>query len=401
MPGPDDRPAAQERRPRILSTAQDAPRRSIAQWMPLIRDQGGPGPWRQVLDLARIANRRTGIAPAEYYAMGMWRPDRRAELLREFVPRRHYRRFAFDLLVPELGPALDVIADKLAAAAAIGAKGVETTRTLAAFGPPPPDGADGIAHLSDAGGVAAFLADPARYPLFGKPRFESRAYGAVGLAELLPGGDDLRLTNGVTVRRQHVADEIARDWSAGYLLQALERPAAALRPHMANAMGTLRIVTIRTARGIEPFYAIMRMPSATAMHDGASSSDTANALLDTDSGEVLAVRYSNRAYLPSMTHWIDRQTPFLGKLVPHYRDAVAAVTRAHDAFPAHGLLGWDVFSTERGALVNEVNAKPFHVYQRAADRGLMNPDLAPIYRRGLAYVRAASGQPSPAADESR
>lgn len=74
----------------------------------------------------------------------------------------------------------------------------------------------------------------------------------------------------------------------------------------------------------------------------------------------------------------------------HWDQALAACVAGHESFPGHGILGWDVFLTDEGALLNEVNANPGHVYQVAAQRGMMNPDKAPLHARALAHVQTVN-----------
>ena len=77
--------------------------------------------------------------------------------------------------------------------------------------------------------------------------------------------------------------------------------------------------------------------------------------------------------------------------MPDWDRAVDICRQAHDSFPGNGCIGWDVFLTEQGALLNEANGNPGHLYQVAAQRPLLNPDMRPGYDRALAFARRHGG----------
>lgn len=380
-PGPDGRPA-----PRILTTSTDAAPPPIRQRMAEVIAEGGPGGFGQVIRLLRMRAARRGFSVAEFYQYGFWsdRPERPA--WRDFVAKSGTRAYNAALERPVDGLSTELIGDKLAAESLLRREGYPTTTTLAAFGPAPPPGS-GAAHLRDAGDLSDCL-DGAGYPIFVKARFGSFARGVAGIAAR-QGGGRLLLSNGVTVAQADLVAEIVRDWQAGMLVQSAARPAPEIAHVLPRAMGTTRLVTLRTAAGIGLHYAVQKLPSLTAMHDGPSRSPTASGLIDPSGGHVAEVRLNHHPYRGTITHWLDETKPIAGMVLPGFAKAVELVRAAHGLFPGHGVLGWDVFLTAEGPLLNEVNANPYPmIYQRAAWRGINDPSLRPLYEEALAHARS-------------
>jgi Sugar-transfer associated ATP-grasp len=355
--------------------------------------QGGPGALAQAIGVMRLLMGGSGASIEEYYTFGLWRPGIGAQMLRELLPNRHFTAFNNALMMPSLGDQTARILDKLATEALLRARGLPCVQTQAAFVPPGaawPEGADHVTRLVDAASLAAYLSDPAHLPAFGKPRSDSFARGAAVISGLGSAGD-LTFLNGRQVPIAALAAEIARDWPVGYLFQPFYQCHPSLQRHVGPAMASVRIVTLLTDQGVEPWYGVLRIPAQKAMHDGDAKGDRIWGLIDLSTGAITRLRNLKDPITPDLTHWGDPTTPLLGMILPHWPAAMQAVIAGHDSFPGHGLLGWDVFLTPEGALLNEVNAQPGHVYQAAAARGLRNLDMEPAYARALAHAKRVNG----------
>jgi hypothetical protein len=374
---------------RYLGDTQAAGAFDLARAVQTLAAQGGPGPVRQAFDLMRLLVTRTGVRPEEYYTYALWRQDRGRAFLKGFLPNWHKKAFNASLRMPDRGPPDAVLNDKLATEAILRSRGLATVRTRASFVPPGaalPEGTDGVVRLTSAGEIAAWLGEAANLPVFGKPRSDSFARGAAVFAEA-SGPESLRFQDGRTVPRSGLAAEIARDWAEGYLFQPVYRVAPDLRRHTGAAMASVRIVTLLTDGGAEPWYAVIRLPAQGAMHDGDAEGRRLWGLIDIATGEILRLRDLRNPEAPDQTHAADPDQPFLGTRLPDWAQAVALCQSGHDSFPGHGVIGWDVFLTGDGPLLNEANASPGHLYQVAAQRPLLNPDLRPAYDRALAFAR--------------
>jgi hypothetical protein len=355
--------------------------------------KGGPGPARQAIDMLRLSLGRRKVRPEEYFTYALWRADRRQAMLPGFLANWRKRAFNDTLRMPTRGLADDVLNDKLATEAVLLARGLPVTRTRAAFLPgqtPAPGDLPGLAILREAGAIAAWLEAEAPLPLFGKPRDDSFARGAAAIVAR-EGAGTLRLLNGREVPTRGLAQEIAQDWAGGYLFQPFYTCAPDLQRHVGQAMASVRIVTLWTDRGIEPWYGVIRLPARTAMHDGDATGQRLWGLIEMDTGRITRLRDLRDPMLPDPAHAADASSPFLGFALPDWPRAVALCQAGHESFPGHGIIGWDVFLTADGPLLNEANVSPGHVYQVAAQRPLLNPDLRPAYDRALAFARRHGG----------
>jgi Sugar-transfer associated ATP-grasp len=352
---------------------------------------GGPGAFRQAVDLLRLRYGTSGARYEEYFTYALWRRDRGAAFLRDFLPFSRSGAFNSALYMPDRGLAIEVMDDKLQTEALLAAKGLPVTRTRALCAPAmDPSPLPGLQRLTSAAEVAAFLSEPGHLPVFGKPRAGKYAHGAAVFQDLA-GPDRLRLMNGTVAPVAALAAEIVSDWRQGYLFQPFYQSEAGLRRHTGPAMASVRIVTLQTERGVEPWYAVIRLPAASAMHDGDAFDARVWGLVDLASGRILRLRNLRDPLTADITHCLDPDTPFLGYTLPHWTEAVQICLAGHACFPGHGIVGWDVFLTDEGALLNEANATPGHLYQVAAQRPLLNPDMRPAYERALAFARKHGG----------
>ncbi|OZA18568.1 MAG: hypothetical protein B7Y02_01420 [Rhodobacterales bacterium 17-64-5] len=360
--------------------------------MQALQDAGGPGAVRQAVSLLALAFGRAQVRPEEYYTYALWRSDRMRTFLDGFLSNWRTRDFNTSLHMPGRQGAGALSSDKLANEAVLAARGLPLTRTRALF-LTEGEGVAGLPALSilrRAADLTDFLADPAIYPLFGKPRADSFARGAAVFQDLAQPGV-VRFLNGQTAPLAALAAEIAADWGTGYLFQPFYRSTPDLARHTGPAMASVRIVTLWTDRGVEPWYGVIRLPARSAMHDGDAPDQRIWGLIDLATGTIVKLRDLRDPMLPDLTHGHDPDLAFLGTKLPEWEQAVDLCRLGHESFPFNGLIGWDVFLTSDGPLLNEANGSPGHVYQVAAQRPLLNPDTRPAYERALAFARNHGG----------
>lgn len=375
-----------------LSTTSEAGKYNVQRAVEELVAKGGPGPLRQGLAMVRLQLGRYKVRPEEYFTYALWRKDRGRAFLRDFISNWRVKEFNSSLNMPDRGLAHDLVNDKIGTEALLFARGLPVSRTLAAYAPEGealPD-LPYLRALRSARDLEAFLGDPANLPVFGKPRADSFARGAAAISGLAEPGR-LRFLTGEIVPVDGLAAEIVRDWRQGYVFQPFYQCEASLRRHVGAAMASVRIVTLWTDRGIEPWYAVIRLPAKTAMHDGDAKDQRIWGLIDIGTGEVVKLRILRDPLAEDQRHGNDPDLPFLGFRMPDWARAVEICQEAHTSFPGHGIIGWDVFLTDAGPILNEANASPGHVYQVAAQRPLLNPDLRPAYERARAFARQHGG----------
>ena len=375
-----------------LSATAEAGAYDVGAAMQALAAKGGPGILRQSVKLIALALGSRRIRPEEYFTYALYRKDRGRDFVRDFLSNSRKRDFNASLEMPARGVETAVLDDKLQTEARFLAHGLPFARTNAVFAP---DGASvppmpHLAVLRSSAEITAYLSNPDHFPVFGKPRSDSFARGAAAIAGQAAVGT-LQFLSGEVVPIQGLADEIARDWTTGYLFQPFYQTETSLRAHVGDAMASVRIVTLWTAAGIEPWYAVIRLPARSAMHDGDAIGERIWGLIDIASGEVIRLRSLRDPHSGDLIHGNNPDLPFLGFRMPHWQQAIEITRSGHECFPGHGVIGWDVFLTPEGAILDEANASPGHVYQVAAQRPLLNPDMRPAYARALAFARQHGG----------
>jgi hypothetical protein len=371
----------------ILSKAP-APRRfDIVKAMRWVRQTHGKGALRQFAEILPLTRRPNLLQPKDYYLNGLFRPDFDAARRRSYVS--HDGSHALNLRLSPVH-ALSyhgLTLNKVLMGALLERLGVPTPPLLALF--PASPGLRGVRPLGTAAEIAAWLSDPASLPCFGKPVFSSNSVGAASFLEASDDGTRVRLGDGREVAVSDVAAEIARDFPRGYMFQPLLRQRPEVEALNGPAVGVLRVVTLRASAGPEVLYTALKMPPAGAMFDGAANErPNAMALVDPGSGRILRAQDMGRMAPAALEAAPATGQSLAGAVLPDVAQATGLARELHRHFPTHGVLGFDIALTVDGPCVNEVNTRPFHtVYQRAADRGILNPDFVPRIEEACAISR--------------
>lgn len=149
-------------------------------------------------------------------------------------------------------------------------------------------------------------------------------------------------------------------------------------PPTGDAVGTLRVVTLRDENGIAPLYAAWKIPSPKAMSDNFWQDGSMIAEVDNATGKLVKCKRGTGL----AAEWIDAHPVngqvFAGYQIPHWDAVKTLATQAHGLFPEFGVFGWDIAVAQEGPLIIECNANPFHtLYQLATGRGILNDGLKP------------------------
>jgi hypothetical protein len=148
----------------------------------------------------------------------------------------------------------------------------------------------------------------------------------------------------------------------------------------------LRICTLRDAEGTAALYAYQRLPAPGAMIDtNLGLAANAYAAIDLASGALVRVQDNWRMNTGTRDTAPATGVSLAGRHLPFVAAARELCEAAHRLMPQAGVLGFDVALTAEGPVIVEVNGVPHHhSWQRASDRGLLNPDFAPAIDRALA-----------------
>lgn len=348
---------------------------------------------RQLAQMAALAVGPGRLKPDDYIRYALFRPGLTGAERRAFLSIPASAALNQRLVLPGQGMAA-ITVDKLATAGRLTAAGLPCTPSHAVFSPGPAP--TGLRHLPDAAALARYLAHEAPLPLFGKPLKGTFGIGTVAITARDGGtaqGDvGLVLADGRVFGATAFATAVARHFPDGWLIQ----PRLSMHPAMAafcgDALGTLRVVTLWADAAPEILYVMQKFPGhARAISDNSSFvHPNAMALIDPATGRAVRGQLNSESNYSALLASPATGAPLADLRVPMLDRALELALDSHRQFRGQAILGLDILITPEGPIVGEVNASPVHtLYQRPADRGLMNPDFAPRFRAALARCRAS------------
>lgn len=361
---------------------QDLP--PVAELVKAAAAREGIGAGRIFSEMIKLAMRRKGLTQHEYFANHLYRSDLTMEQKREFIGSAGSYDLNLKLAPPELTQMRGFLNDKLTHSALWQHWGLPTTVTQAMFtrdrftGP-------AIEALTDAETITDFLTARARFPLFGKPVDGLQALGSVWIEGVDANTGTARLADGRLVAVSALADEIMRDFPAGYLFQ----DAVTQHPEVSDILGPMlscpRLVTVVTDDTPEMFYAYWKIASPTAMSDNFWQEGSMLARINAKSGVVENCILGKGPDVKDVKAHPVSGKAIVGYQIPHWQEAVDLVRRAHAIFPVNGCLGWDVAFGPEGPLLIECNNNTSHdTYQLVLGQGIMAPEFKAVFDRVIA-----------------
>jgi hypothetical protein len=358
-----------------------------------LRRTEGTGLLRQIIRMAQLSYSPSRLTPEDYFLYALFRPGLTQDERRAFLSPARSKRLNMRL-APHALPGVQhgLIADKILAGLLFDRMGLPVAPIRAVFSTS--RRVPGVRMLTRPEDIARYLAEPGVLPCFGKPAGSSLAIGGASLIELADGGTAIRLGNGQTEPLERLVKEIARNFPGGYMFQELERPAAALEPLTGPTIGTIRVTTLRLRDGPVVLYVVLKLPAAGAMIDSlVAAKPNVFALLDPETGRFLRAQDTMRMCTQTAESSPATGASLSGAAVPGLAPALELALEVHRLLPAHGVLGIDIALTDEGPLLNEVNGNPHHsIYQRAAAKGLLNPEFKPLIDEALAVTETMQAE---------
>lgn len=237
--------------------------------------------------------------------------------------------------------------------------------------------------------LRAFLADPARYPLFGKPLGGTQSLGSASFDRYDAARGALVSFDGRLLALDAFVREIATHYGAGYLFQKRVSPAAEVRALCGDRLATVRVLTAMGGDGPRVLRAAWKIPAGGNAADNFWRVGNLLAGLDLGSGRIESAVVATPSAFAAATHHPDTGAALRGTAVPRWRELLALALDGARIFGELGLLGWDIAPTEAGPVVVEVNQIPdFRLHQIADRRGMFDAEMAALLR-GCASRAAA------------
>ena len=339
--------------------------------------QFGVSPIKQMREMFKL-DRKAGISFGEYYAAQHYRTDLTAEEKLQFVGEKGSYRLNLRMSPQKLGENRTFIRDKVLYTTMLKGMNMPTTETQAVAHSERGFGA--INTLRTPADVARFLKSEARYPVFAKPLEGSKSVGSALLSGIDLDKGLIKMGNGKSFDIDAFAHEVVEDYPEGFTFQSAVVQHKSVSALAGQAVGTMRVVTVIEDDQPRVLYAVWKIPSPKAMSDNFWQSGSMLGAVDAETGKV------NHAIIGSgLDRQIIEQHPVSGKTfadfqVPHWDKVTEVARQGHALFPEFGVFGWDIAIGEEGPVIIECNANPFHtLYQLPHDRGINNPDFAPVF----------------------
>ena len=358
----------------------------FAKAMPLVEREYGVSRYKQLREIARLAAAGPRFAPNEYYTLGAFSPEVPFQEKMEFFSKRRSIRINRAMSPADLGAMPLLMRDKLASGVLLSEYGFPVPKHVGAYAP---DGRyGGAARMRNAQEIAMFLKNNDRWPLFGKPNVSSFAIGAASY--LGTEGEDLIIGNQSRVPLDAFARDIIDLFPQGYVFQEFAWQHQDAEAIAGGAVGVVRLVTLRTEDGIGLYYALWRLPGRGAMSDGAqpNAGPTGRAEINPETGEIRSAHFGDRLFGADARVSPVTGAQLVGAKVPFFREAVSMTVDAHEVFPTHGLVGWDIIIGREGPMIGEANPNPGHfLLHDATGRAIQSRAKKELARAALEFAQ--------------
>ena len=335
-------------------------------------------PFRQLREMLSLNLGPGKLAFHEYYSSGCFSPDLTADQKREFVGEKGSFKLNTRLSPFRGTPMREFIRDKVMYSALLEQLGLRTTETQAVVLKARSYG--NIPALRNVDDIKHFLVNAAVYPIFGKPVKGSKSVGSALIKGIDREAGLLLLSNGLKIDVDEFANEAFEGFESGFIFQSAVDQHPDMQHMTGDAVGTLRVVTVRDENGVEPLYSAWKIPSPMAMSDNFWQAGSMVAEVDNATGKLVKCKRGSGVD----AEWIDAHPVkgeiFAGYQIPHWEATKDLAVQAHELFPEFGVFGWDIAVTRDGPLIIECNANPFHtLYQISTGRGVLNEDFKPRF----------------------
>jgi len=342
-----------------------------------IQAEHGVGLYAQAFEMLRLAVGKNKIHPTDYFDYGIYRPTLSADEKKAILSNRAITVMNSRLSPECLSNHANLIDDKLLSGQLLGACGFPTTKNKAVFSPHRKF--NFIQTLSTTDEIKDYITDAKNLPLFGKPILGSRSLGVASIISCSDDKSEVTFGDGQQVSADALARDIATKYDNGYLFQSLVVQPPKIEKIVGTAAATFRIVTIQSENGPIVLYGVWKQPQKGAMADRGANSYYTVALIDIETGTVVRNQWGYCIDGEARDESFSTGARIIDYQIPHWQEIMQMTVSAHELFADHGILGWDIFITTDGPVINEVNKNPLHtLYQRAAGRGIMNADFVPL-----------------------
>jgi hypothetical protein len=374
-----EKPLREAEAPSIFDVSHAHPRLPIASTLQRIAGEAGVPPLQIVSDYARLAFGPGKLSLDDYVNYRLFDErfldgaDKRA-----FIGRRCNRDYLVDINYRH--DWLGLLSNKVASASYLAAYGLPTIPTIAVFAPG--FAMQGRNLLRSRQELRSFLLSPEVYPLFGKPVESLQSLGSIALFSCDPRECEVIDAVGNAISVETLVDDIEKHYSAGYVFQELLSSHRDLAAAIGERLATVRIVTIATTNEPKVFRAAWKLPAGGNIADNYWRSGNLLAGVDLETGRVRQVCSGTGFELRNVTHHPDTGANLIGLTIPNWSDLKAVAIEGARLLRHFALVGWDIASTDNGAVIVEANESADMMLSQIADRcGVLDAEFLDLVER--------------------
>lgn len=343
-----------------------------------VSKSSGKGVMSQIAEIIGLRFFHTGLGPSEYYLYRLYDDKlHNYKTKKQFVGWRHSinldRRMNSDQW--------RIFAnDKVAFYSMMEANSIEYPKVAALFDRSGRRLKNAVPlHSIDA--AAAYLRDPAIYPLFIKPVSGTYGRGAFSAMKYDAETDTVCMGSGEYLPISEILKMFELSWTRGYLMQHLLRPHPDVVKVVGPRLSSLRVIVLLTESAPKVFRAVWKLPVGKNMSDNFMHGETGNLIANVDlgTGTVKHAVTGRGNDIRIIEHHPDTKVSLAGQAVPMWDEVVRYVTSGASLFPGLKMQHWDVALCPEGPIGLEINVEgSMDLHQIAGSKGIEDDDLLQV-----------------------
>jgi len=320
--------------------------------------------------LAEVISLRRGpgkLTPNEYFYYRLWDPSLTRDDKRRFVGKQAQQ--PMHIACNNTGW-YATAADKLLFHTLLTGFGLRAPELLAVTGPELrlPQGR----MLRNESAIAAFLRDPAIYPLFAKPIDGKYSISVISADAYDDDAGLVRLQGGSVTTPEDLARKMA-ERAAGYILQRRMAADRQLAQLFGPCLWSVRVLVLLTSNGPVIHKALAKIATGSNPADNFWRRGNMIGVVDLSTGQITRIVQGTGAEMVVNGQHPDNGRPLIGTPIPRWIELISLVELASYLLPAVRTQSWDIALTDAGPIPLEVNfGGDLNLAQLASGAGVLD-----------------------------
>lgn len=231
----------------------------------------------------------------------------------------------------------------------------------------------GALTLDKPDAIAAFLREPANFPLFAKPAAGKYSLNVISADAYDPASDELVLFGGARQPVPTTAQTVAA--GAGYVVQPRLRPAPEIEAKFGQRLWSVRLLVFIRPNGPHIHRAVAKIATGDNAADNYWRPGNMLGAIDLSSGRIVGVVRGTGAEMTRDEPHPDTGLPMIGFGLAHWTTLCGLAREAATVFPGIRTQSWDIAVTDQGPVLLEVNfGGDLNLAQLAEGKGVLDSD---------------------------